>query len=170
MRVLALSSTYEPTGTIHWKKAVGLVFLNKAIVLEEYPEEIRSVNFKMKIPAVIAMKAGKHRKINSVRFSRKNIWLRDEGKCQYCQRDVKIDDFTLDHVEPKFAGGVTSWENVVVSCYACNQKKGEKSLKESGYKLKKIPKKPVSLPYINEITGFYTENKLHPSWEFWIKR
>lgn len=170
MRVLTLAPNYEPIGTISWKKAVALIFLNKVTTLEEYEEEIRTVNFSMKIPSVIVMKSGKIKKINSVRFSRRNIWLRDEGQCQYCSKHVNINQFTIDHVHPKASGGKTSWENVVVSCYDCNQKKGEKSLKESGFKLKKQPKKPQSLPFVNEIVGFYNENYLHPSWKFWLSR
>lgn len=170
MRVLTLSSTYEPIGTVSWRKAVRLVFMDKVITLEEYDEEIRSPNFKMKIPSVIVMKSGKTRKINSVRFSRKNVWLRDEGTCQYCNKTINVQSFTLDHVVPKSIGGKTSWENVVVCCYDCNQKKGEKTLKEVGFKLVKVPKKPLSLPFVNEITGFYHQNFLHPTWKFWLNR
>jgi len=170
MRVLALGANYAPIGTISWKKAVALVFLDKVITLEEYDEEIRSPSFVMKIPSVIVMKNSKMRRINSVRFSRKNVWLRDEGLCQYCSKHVSVNNFTIDHVNPKFAGGKTTWDNVVVSCYDCNQKKGEKTLKESGFKLLKVPRKPASLPFVNEIVGFYNQNYLHPSWKFWLNR
>lgn len=170
MRVLALAPNYEPIGTISWKKAVAFVFLNKATTLEEYDQEIRSIGFTMRIPSVVVMKSGKNKRINSVRFSRRNIWLRDEGCCQYCNESVNINTFTIDHVHPKAAGGITAWDNVVVCCYPCNQHKGEKSLKESGLKLKKIPRKPNSLPFVNEIVGFYNDNYLHPTWKFWLNR
>jgi 5-methylcytosine-specific restriction endonuclease McrA len=170
MRVLALGTNYEPIGTISWKKAVALVFLDKVITLEQYDEEIHSPSFSMKIPSVIVMKNSKMRRINSVRFSRKNVWLRDEGLCQYCSKHVSVNSFTIDHVNPKFAGGKTTWDNVVVSCYECNQKKGEKTLKESGFKLLKVPRKPSSLPFVNEIVGFYNQNFLHPTWKFWLNR
>ena len=168
MRVLTLSSNYEPIGTISWKKAVSMFCMNKVVVLAEYDEEVRSPSTKMKIPSVIALKHGKSKKINSVRFSRNNLWLRDEAKCQYCGTNSNINDFTIDHVNPRCNGGKTTWENVVVSCYKCNQKKGEKTLKECGYKLIKVPKKPITLPYITELGGFYSENGLHPSWKFWL--
>ena len=92
MRVLTLSPNYEPIGTISWKKAVALVFLNKVHTLEEYDEEIRSASFKMKIPSVVVLKTSKWKRINSVRFSRKNVWIRDEGKCQYCFKNVNINE------------------------------------------------------------------------------
>ncbi len=170
MRVLTLSPNYEPIGTVSWKKAVALVFLNKVHTLEEYDEEIKSPTFRMKIPSVIVLKSGNIKRINSVRFSRKNVWIRDEGKFQYCQKSVNVNNFTIDHVHPKCYGGKTSWENVVVSCYSCNQKKGEKTLKEAGFSLESPPKKPAKLPFINEIVGFYSENYLHPTWKFWLNR
>lgn len=170
MRVLTLGSNYEPLGTVSWKKAISLVYSDKVITLEEYEEEVHSPTFSMKIPSVIVMKSSKVRKINSVRFSRKNVWLRDEGSCQYCNDSVNVNDFTIDHVIPKSRGGKTTWENVVISCYKCNQAKGEKTLKETGFKLAKTPKKPASLPFVNEIVGFYNQNFLHPTWKFWLNR
>jgi 5-methylcytosine-specific restriction endonuclease McrA len=170
MRVLTLAQNYEPIGTMSWKKAVALIFLNKATVLEEYSEKINSINFSMNIPSVIVLKGGKVRRVNSVRFSRKNVWLRDGGKCQYCRSDMTVGSFTVDHVIPKAYGGKTSWDNVVVSCHGCNQKKGDKSLKDSGLKLWNAPKKPNSLPFVSEINGLYNENFLHPSWKFWLNK
>lgn len=170
MRVLALSANYEPIGTITWQKAISLLCTDKIITLEEYDQEIRSPSNVFKIPSVIVMKNAKFKKINSIRFSRKNVWLRDEGRCQYCSKSINIKDFTLDHVNPRACGGKTSWENVVVSCYSCNQKKGDKALKDCGLKILKTPKKPNSLPYINEIGGYFSDNYLHPTWKFWLSR
>jgi 5-methylcytosine-specific restriction endonuclease McrA len=99
-RVLALGSNYEPVGTISWKKAVNLIFSNKATTLAEYDEEISSPSYSMKVPSVVVYKANKWKMVNSVRFSRKNVWVRDEGKCQYCLTDVRLDSFTIDHVNP----------------------------------------------------------------------
>lgn len=170
MRTLILNQSYEATGTIGWQKAVAYVFLKKAIVLEEYDREIRSMRFSMKVPSVIVLKSHKVHKPKAVRYSRKNVWLRDEGKCQYCNKDVKLADFTIDHVHPKTNGGKTTWENVVTSCYKCNQAKAEKAVHEAGLKLKKIPKKPSHLPLISEASGFYDENFTHPTWNFWLGR
>ena len=170
MRVLALSSNYEPLGTITWEKAVNLIFLDKATTVGEYDEEVHSPSVTMKIPSVVVYKNNRWRKTNSVRFSRQNVWIRDEGKCQYCNLRVSVKSFTLDHVNPKCCGGKTTWDNVVVCCESCNQKKADKTLKDVGFKLLKPPKKPHSLPFVNEIKGFYNENYLHPSWKFWLNR
>jgi 5-methylcytosine-specific restriction endonuclease McrA len=170
MRVLALSSNYEPLGTIPWEKAINLIFTNKVLTVGEYEQEIRSPTLSMKLPSVIVYKSAKWRKLNSIRFSRRNVWLRDEGRCQYCSRRVSSSTFTLDHVFPKCKGGKTSWENVVACCYECNQKKGNKALKESGMKLSRPAIKPSALPYVHEADLDFSENNIHPTWKFWLNK
>jgi 5-methylcytosine-specific restriction endonuclease McrA len=170
MKVLALSSNYEPLGTIPWEKAINLLFLDKVMAVGEYDEEIRSPSICMKIPSVVVYKNNRWRKINSVRFSRNNVWIRDEGKCQYCGDKVHIKNFTLDHVNPKASGGKTMWTNVVTCCYICNQKKGDKTLKQAGMQLLKAVIKPSSLPFIQTAESYYSERGLHPTWQFWLER
>lgn len=170
MRVLALSCNYEPLGTISWEKAINLIFNDKVLTVGEYEQEIRSPSFSMKLPSVVVYKSSKWRKINSVRFSRRNVWLRDEGRCQYCAKRVSFKNFTLDHICPKSFEGKTIWTNVVACCYECNQKKGNKTLKESGMSLLKTPIKPMTLPYIQEAETNFTDSSLHPTWKFWLNR
>jgi 5-methylcytosine-specific restriction endonuclease McrA len=172
MKVLALSCSYEPLGVISWEKAITLVFLNKAHILEEYDGYVNSPSTKIKIPAVIAFKNNKRTWYKrSIRFSRKNVWVRDEGLCQYCCKNVSFKTFTIDHVLPKKLGGKTIWENVVACCYQCNQKKGEKTLKEINFKLFKLPKKPNKLPFVQEVEeGHYNINNIPDIWKFYLER
>lgn len=173
MKVLALSANYEPLGIVSWERAITLVYSNKVTTVEEYDCAVRSPTIEIKIPAVIVFKKGyMGNKKNSVRFSRRNVWIRDEGKCQYCNLHVSLSTFTIDHVIPKTSGGKTVWENVVACCYSCNQKKGDKTVKESGFRLFKLPKKPNRLPYIQEITdGHYNlEKNIPEQWKFYLER
>jgi len=48
-------------------------------------------------------------------------------------------DLTVDHVKPVSKGGLWEWSNLVTACNKCNGKKGSKTLKQLGWKLKKIP-------------------------------
>jgi len=48
-------------------------------------------------------------------------------------------DLTVDHVKPVSKGGLWDWSNLVTACNKCNGKKGSKTLKQLGWKLKKIP-------------------------------
>jgi 5-methylcytosine-specific restriction endonuclease McrA len=54
-------------------------------------------------------------------------------------------NFTLDHIIPSSQGGKKAWNNIVACCRRCNQKKGNKSLKQAGMKLIRKPDTPVEL-------------------------
>lgn len=61
-------------------------------------------------------------------FSAKNkkfLWKRDGGKCFYCQCQLTWKEKTIDHVIPKSKGGPHRLWNLVISCLACNQAKGD---------------------------------------------
>jgi len=170
MKVLALASNYEPIGVISWTKAITLLVTDKAYSVEESDELVRSPSITFNIPSVIVYKNASKKSKRSVRFSRKNVWLRDEGKCQYCLKDVKYSDFTIDHVKPRCNGGGSTWDNVVVCCYLCNQKKGEKTIEQAGLKINKKPNIPNQLPYVSSIDEYYTDSKIPEKWKFWIGR
>jgi 5-methylcytosine-specific restriction endonuclease McrA len=175
MKVLALASNYEPLGIISWTKAVSLVYSNKVSVIEEYNTVLRSPTTTIKAPAVVLFKRGffaKNKK-NGVKFSRKNVWIRDEGYCQYCKKQISYSSFTLDHIVPKTNGGKTTWENVVTCCHICNQRKANKSLKECGFTLIKLPRKPVRLPYMHDIIDehdYNPEKDIPELWKFYLER
>ncbi|MEX7220543.1 HNH endonuclease, partial [Pseudomonas aeruginosa] len=85
-----------------------------------YEREVRSANFALKLPSVIALKQFV-RPSQFPAFTRFNLFLRDKFTCQYCG---KLRDLTFDHVVPRAQGGRTTWENVVTACSPCNLKKG----------------------------------------------
>lgn len=169
MKVLALASNYEPLGVIGWEKAITLVLSRKVTVLEESEKVVRSPTTSFKIPSVVVFNTKFKKGSKSVRFSRKNIWLRDEGRCQYCNQAVAFSALTIDHVQPKCFGGLSTWDNVVSCCYNCNQKKGDKNLKQVNMALRKKPCKPTSLPITSHVDDYFNSNALVPeSWKFWI--
>jgi 5-methylcytosine-specific restriction endonuclease McrA len=48
--------------------------------------------------------------------------------CHYCGNPIASpDEATLDHKQPKSRGGKNSWANIVLSCFRCNNEKGDKS-------------------------------------------
>jgi 5-methylcytosine-specific restriction endonuclease McrA len=169
MKVLALSSTYEPLGVINWEKAITLLCSGKVFILSEYEREVRSPNHALKVPSVIAFRHNKRARTKTVRFSRNNIWIRDEGRCQYCGTNVSSKNFTLDHVVPRANGGSTIWTNVVACCYACNQRKGDKTPAQAGMRLLRQPVKPQTLPYVYEVECYKDyKNAMPESWKFWL--
>lgn len=113
---------------------------------------ICSPSLRIKIPKVIVLKFFDKLPRREVSFSRKNIFERDKYTCQYCGRKPKDrrgalkwmekNVLNLDHVVPRSRGGKTTWTNVVSACCKCNTKKGNKLLRELGWKLKSKPVEP----------------------------
>jgi 5-methylcytosine-specific restriction endonuclease McrA len=168
MKVLALSHTYEPLGVINWEKAITLLCAGKVKTLSEYDQEVRSPSISFRVPSVVVFNHNKRNRVKSARFSRKNVWVRDNGQCQYCSKCVNSQEFTLDHVIPRKNGGTTVWNNVVTCCYQCNQKKGDKTPQQAGMRLLKPVTKPETLPYAQDIEFYNTGTKIPESWKFWL--
>jgi len=78
-------------------------------------------------------------------FSRWNLYVRDDGKCQFCGKKLPFQKggFTFDHLHPKSKGGDKDWLNIVIACHHCNHNKANKSLEESGLTLLRKPYKPL---------------------------
>lgn len=153
-----------PLSIVNWQEAITYQVLEKAIVLETYDDwVVRSSNWETKVPAVMVLK-GYQKVKNYVRYSKANIFLRDNYECQYCGIKVNKKTATLDHVLPLSHGGKTNWENSTCSCSKCNSQKGN-SLKYQ--KPKKLPYKPTywELAEKRKKIGFDFN---HPSWSNYI--
>lgn len=44
--------------------------------------------------------------------------------CQWCGRRLERAEVTTDHVLPRAQGGDHDWDNLVISCAACNGQRG----------------------------------------------
>ncbi|MCB0258178.1 MAG: HNH endonuclease, partial [Calditrichaeota bacterium] len=53
--VLLLNQNYEPLAVCNVKKAIVLIFLDKAEIVEEGDGWIRSVNYRMRFPSVVRL-------------------------------------------------------------------------------------------------------------------
>lgn len=147
MRTLLLTPWMSPHKVISWETAITLIYLQKAEVLEEYDEEIRSPSITMKVPAVIRLNKPLDGVKRGVKFSRINVFTRDGFRCQYCGNRKQMKELNYDHVVPRVKGGKTNWENIVACCYDCNDKKGQKTPEQAGMRLLRKPFKPKSLPH-----------------------
>ena len=128
-----------------WTEAVAMIMKEKADVVSTYADRlIRSVSTSIEMPRIIRLR--KYVKVAKnlamVRYSRRNIILRDDSTCQYCSKKVHGKDATLDHVMPKSRGGKSTWTNIVLSCRSCNGKKDNRTPQEAGMTLLKKPVKP----------------------------
>lgn len=59
---------------------------------------------------------------------------------RYCGCNGRDTTLTIDHVTPVSKGGRNTWINLVTACMACNQRKGDKTLQQLGWKLRSVPK------------------------------
>lgn len=51
------------------------------------------------------------------------VWNRDGRKCFYCDRKLKYQRATMDHIKPECFGGPFEYGNLVTACFPCNQKR-----------------------------------------------
>lgn len=91
----------------------------------------------IRIPEVIVLKKGHKLRFREVKLNRRNLYRRDNGYCQYCGCKLRHDDWSIDHVVPRSKGGRTVWQNVVVACCACNTRKANRTLAETGMRLRR---------------------------------
>jgi len=162
MSTLVLNRAWEIERIVTWQAAMRLSYTGRAEEVEYHKNKfIHTVSRRFQAPAVIRMLSGKIMKNDRVRLSRRNVWARDKGLCQYCNQTVTVTSMTYDHVLPRSRGGKTTWDNIVLSCSVCNAFKGNKTPHEAGMK----PQKPVaprkSLLVRNEIAGCETWRKYY---------
>jgi 5-methylcytosine-specific restriction endonuclease McrA len=151
MQTLMLTPWMSPHKIISWQRAVVLTYLGKVEVVESWDMDLHAQSFSMKAPAVVRLTKGSVSTKQSVRFSRINVFTRDKFRCQYCGERKTLKQLNYDHVIPRVRGGKTVWENIVTSCYACNDRKGSRTPEEAGMKLLKRPLKPETLPVVPPI-------------------
>ena len=169
METLVLNPRYEPIARVPWQRAVTLLFLGKVEVVEEYEDrEIRSITFVFRMPSVVRLLRALRGARKAIKFSRENVYARDGGRCQYCGAGVRRDEITYDHVVPRSLGGKTTWENIVVACVRCNQKKGGKTPTQAGMKLRSAPVKPRRLPEVFGITLQFKQG-MPESWRAFLR-
>jgi 5-methylcytosine-specific restriction endonuclease McrA len=155
---LLLNSTYEPLKVISWQKAITLVVLGKADVLEHQRFSVRSQHEEFVLPSVLRLTRRVRIPRKPVQFSRANIYRRDGFQCQYCGQRFAPGLLTFDHVIPRSRGGDTSWLNIVASCQSCNRIKADRTPEEAGLQLLNSPREPQWWPFT--ASGF--GNDPHP--------
>tara|TARA_B100000609_G_scaffold175041_1_gene152077 strand:- start:78 stop:629 length:552 start_codon:yes stop_codon:yes gene_type:complete len=140
-RVLILNQSYEPISVCSAKKALILLFLTKAELVEHVENKVvRSINHTYHFPSVIRLSRYLHIPYRKIELSRKNILRRDGMRCQYC--GTKSSELTLDHIIPKSRGGSDTWDNLITACKKCNNKKGNRTPEEANMPLLSKPRRP----------------------------
>ncbi len=151
-KVLILNQNYEPMSIINVRKAIVLLYLGKAELIEANDAlRVRSVSTTMPFPSIVRLGVYIRVPYKKIILSRKNILRRDNHKCQYCGRsDLTL---TVDHVMPISRAGEDTWENLVCACVKCNNKKGDRTPDEAGMPLKRNPMRPNHVTFIRHFVG-----------------
>ena len=167
--VLVLNRFYQPVNITNARRAFGMLYQGLAKAINgEYQtfdfnawslvkarkgrdEVVRTINQTFVVPKVIILQVFDKMPQTRIRFSRQNIYLRDNSTCQYCGVQKQQSELNLDHVIPKSKGGSSSWENIVCSCIKCNLRKGGRTPAEARMKLLKKPKAPNWNPFLSAV-------------------
>jgi 5-methylcytosine-specific restriction endonuclease McrA len=151
-KVLILNQSYEPISVCSTKKALLLLFLTKAEIVEERTNHVvRTVRDRYPFPSVIRLSAYLRVPFRKIELSRKNILRRDGYRCQYC--GTSTPPLTVDHVIPRSRGGADTWENLTCACVKCNNKKGNRTPDEARMRLLSVPRKPHHVLFLKHYLG-----------------
>ena len=165
MATLVLNADAQPTSilplsVVGWQDAIRYLYTEKVDVLAWYEDwTVRSTSWSTRVPAVIMLREYQKPKRN-MRLTKRNIFLRDQYRCQYCGTPVKESEATLDHVHPGSLGGKNTWENLTTACKPCNWNKNDKV----GQRPKVLPYRPDFWELVEKRKKYGWEIQ-HPSWQ-----
>lgn len=149
-----------------WKEAIADVLLGKVEVIK-YSRDltIKGVGRTYRMPSVVKLVKSFNRNRRKVKFSRINVYRRDNFSCLYCGEQKKTEDLDFDHVIPRSQKGKTCWENIATSCKGCNRRKSNRTPEQANMRLLKQPKKPHYLP---EMEMRMDVSRMPPEWKgYW---
>jgi 5-methylcytosine-specific restriction endonuclease McrA len=159
-RTLVLNRTWAPVHVTTVRHALVMMYHRAALAVcpktytthdfsswlrvlpNDHHRVVRTVCHEIPAPDIILLAKYDRFHISSIPFSRRNLYRRDQLRCQYCGRRQLAEALTIDHVVPRSQGGSTNWSNCVLACKACNRKKGGRTPDQAGMKLLNHPVRP----------------------------
>lgn len=174
-QVLVLNRHWMAVRVVDARRAFSLVFRNLAEVIrvsdgaytchdfdswadltnarsefsDQHYDWVRTVHLEIAVPKVIRLLGYDRLPKQDVKLNRRNIFARDGNRCQYCGKKLPTSELSLDHIEPRSQGGISTWLNLVCCCVRCNAKKGGRTPEQAGMKLIRPPFKPRRNPVIS---------------------
>lgn len=132
---------------LEWKEWISLK-------VTETEDAIRTINGNIKIPNVIVLNYNDIIPRQTIKFTQKNIWERDNYTCQYTGKLLNKKTGNIDHIIPKSQGGRSCWGNCVLAHKEINSQKADKTPEQAGLKLIRKPTAPRIMP-----VSFYIKNR-----------
>lgn len=131
----------------------------------DHEQFVRTAKLVFMIPRVIRIRNCQEQPKHEVKFTKKNVLVRDGHRCQYCGKRYQASKLTVDHIVPKSRGGRSVWTNIVTACHDCNIRKGGKLPWEVGMKLTRQP----TVPRRNPLIMGKVEQSPYQLWRMFLK-
>lgn len=189
-QVLVLNRLWQPVNICSGRRAISLLYLGHAQVVDADAdnnfvmhdieswalhsesaamrglgaEMIHSISVCLRIPRIIVLSIFDRLPRKDVKFTRQNVFERDNYTCQYCATRFEAVELNLDHVRPRDKGGKTTWENVVCCCIRCNSRKGNKL----GHEINMFPLREPRAPRWRPFFMYAREFNCHESWRHFL--
>ena len=138
-RMVALDIDGDSMNPVPWNQWLNLP-------VREGDIGVKTVRGAIRCPTVVVCTSFNKVILSTPKLSKKTIYERDGGTCQYTGRKVDFHEANLDHVIPASRGGKTSFDNLVLSHVKVNSKKDNRTPEEAGLKLLKKPTAPKPRP------------------------
>jgi 5-methylcytosine-specific restriction endonuclease McrA len=139
MSVLVLNASYEPFQKVDLRHAIRMLVRGVAVV----EEAVEGASFgRFPVPRVLRLVryvTMRWRHGQRPSWSKPGLHRRDGGLCGYCGRPGR----TVDHIDPQSRGGLSTWENTVLACGPCNNRKADRTLAQAGLRLRVTPRVPT---------------------------
>lgn len=136
---------------------------HKAAFEPERHNFVRTVASRILVPTVVRLLDFEKVHRQTVRLSRKNVYLRDDYTCQYTGEKLSARELNLDHVIPTSKGGKTTWENIVCCSVRINSIKGGRTPEEAGLSLIRKPRRPEAAQLL-----FRATRNRHDTWKHFV--
>jgi 5-methylcytosine-specific restriction endonuclease McrA len=179
--VLVLNKNWQPVATVAWTRAMSMLVSGQAKALDRScqvfdfegwstapinKDGLRAVNTAhttLYVPSVLVLQSYSNTYRTHMRYSRNNLFLRDDYTCAYCNQKFTKDLLNVDHVIPRAQGGLSTWDNLISSCRFHNTLKADRTPEQAGMTLHFKPYKPTWSQL------FHPKGTQHPDWEPWTK-
>ena len=147
----------EDIQALKWKEWINLP-------IRSCDFEIRTSKLTIRVPTVLVCSRYSDMPKKKYSLTKNNIWVRDNGICQYTGKKLGKEEANIDHPIPKSRGGQSTWANMVLCHKDLNSKKGSKTPEEAGLKLIREPKE-MGVAFVCDILKFNN----HVDWTLFNK-
>ena len=169
---LVLNADYRPLTTFplsrySWRESIEELLAEKVVVVAEHDRFVRSEKLAIPIPSVVALRTYVDQN-RPAPLTRLGVFIRDRFCCSYCNGNFSAAGLTFDHIIPRSKLNVTSWTNITAACHECNARKGNRSLAQLGWSLRR----PAFHPTVAQLNAIgatlMMPMNIHASWRDYL--